>query len=449
MGKNVGGFWVSIGDSATDRLEHILDHRSGSFTKAAPISYLSEGSSALALLSICSDQVNYISIVTAGARISDLERKLQIGPVVKLNEPISTNQLIEYIPNKVKRFVNLPYDSMTAITTGTWNHLYEKTILLSKTPDQEVNKLRELLTTRSKQYRDSLPEIISFERDAFATAIDVFGSSTMRKNIISDAAAIGSAPFITRLKHRDVRQIEDQMISHDAINFPGLRSIQSAMVGAVQLANDNATLTVLNANRTTIEKTLGVDLIYYNHDREAFVLVQYKRLTGDEEPIYRPNLDKNLEKELKRMRAFKTSTSSSTANYLNFRLNDNPFFLKLCKSQSPGDWNGRMLQGMYFPLEMWDLLLKSDFVKGPKGGIRVGFNSAPRRMSNSEFTRLLEKGWIGTNVVDTNRLNDLLELLLSQDHSVVAAVQETIKNDTDYYRDQFGRFQSPSDPFAI
>lgn len=35
---------------------------------------------------------------------------------------------------------------------------------------------------------------------------------------------------------------------------------------------------VMNANRTPVERTLGVDLVYWNEQERAFVLVQYKKM---------------------------------------------------------------------------------------------------------------------------------------------------------------------------
>ncbi len=305
------------------------------------------------------------------------------------------------------------------------------------------------MKSRSTKARKALSETISFERDATATALEVFGGSTLRKKIISDTSPDNEAPFIAKLRHRDVNLIEDQQIAHDLISFPGLQALGQHLVGAVQLHTHQGTLTVINSNRTRIEKTLGVDLLYYNHACASFILVQYKRLTGNPNPVFRPNNDPNLERELERMRAFRGTSKSAASNYLSYRLNDNPFFLKLCKAQSSGDWNGRMLPGMYFPLDMWDLLMNTDYVKGPRGGQRVSFESAPRRLSNSEFTALVAKGWIGTNELDTERLNNLLVELLASNHSVVAAVQQPRSQHDDYCRDQFGRFQSADDDFAI
>jgi hypothetical protein len=37
-------------------------------------------------------------------------------------------------------------------------------------------------------------------------------------------------------------------------------------------------LTVINVNRSGVEHALGVDLVYYNHEFDSYVLVQYKRM---------------------------------------------------------------------------------------------------------------------------------------------------------------------------
>ncbi len=447
--RRAGGLWIALPYSSANRVERILIEGSGAFTKAVPRSMLVEGASVLSLLSIEAGKVNYIALVTAGSGISDIEWKVQIGPAILLEEPLSVDLLIKSIPRRVQRHVYFPDEAIASIPPGTWKNLLESVIRLTKTPQEELSRLTSLMKSRSATVRKSLSETISFERDAVATALEVFGGSTLRKKIISDASPDNEAPFISKLRHREVKFIEDQMIAHDAISFPGLQSLKQHLVGAVELYTHNGTLTVINSNRTSIEKTLGVDLLYYNHTCSSFVLVQYKRLTGKPNPVFRPNQDSNLGKELERMRAFRRESNSYNYDYLSYRLNDNPFYLKLCKAHSPGDWNGRMLQGMYFPLELWDLLIKTEYVKGPRGGQRISFESTPRRLSNSEFTALVAKGWIGTNEVDTERLNNLLVELLSNKHSVVAAVQQPKSRFNDYCRDQFGRFQSPDDEFAI
>ena len=74
------------------------------------------------------------------------------------------------------------------------------------------------------------------------------------------------------------------------------------VIGSVVLTDGNEYLTILNCNRQPLEQTLGVDLVYYSHRFDSFVLVQYKRMSeGKRGAEYRPRNDPSHEKELKRM----------------------------------------------------------------------------------------------------------------------------------------------------
>ena len=65
--------------------------------------------------------------------------------------------------------------------------------------------------------------------------------------------------------------------------------------------NERVSLTVVMANRLSLEKQLGADLIYRNEAYNSFVLVQYKAMEH-EAGTARVRLPNNqLEKELKRM----------------------------------------------------------------------------------------------------------------------------------------------------
>jgi len=122
MGKRkVGGLWISFTKSAVERIKRILNTGSGAFTKAFPISILKEGQSKLALLSTIPGQVNYISLITAGIKISDIEMKVQIGPVIEFANPLPSEQLIRSIPSQLKRHASLLDDNIETIPPGTWN----------------------------------------------------------------------------------------------------------------------------------------------------------------------------------------------------------------------------------------------------------------------------------------------------------------------------------------
>ncbi len=105
--------------------------------------------------------------------------------------------------------------------------------------------------------------------------------------------------------------------------------------------------TGVNANRTGIEKTLGVDLVYYHHSFDCFTMVQYKRMTGGEDqPVYRPDSDASYSAEIERMKQFLTCRSNdSPCDVSAYRIGENPFFFKLCEAKQEQHWS-RMLPGM-------------------------------------------------------------------------------------------------------
>jgi len=105
-----------------------------------------------------------------------------------------------------------------------------------------------------------------FERDAVASAIQAWAGHSFRKRVLREAAPSERTPvasFLSRLENVSVR--EDPQISHDQVTFPGMEVARRDLVGSIVLRNGEEYLTILNCNRQSLEQTLGVDLVYYNH----------------------------------------------------------------------------------------------------------------------------------------------------------------------------------------
>ena len=448
MGRRFGGLWISLSELSSERIINILESGTGTLTFSLPINIISRGATCLSIVSVESDEILYLAVATATAMISDLELKCQIGPVKRLNTPLKISDLIDSIAPRFRRYVSIPTYRVTTVPEKTWDTIIESLISLGNIRDNDIEELRATMDSRTESAQRSLPDAVAFERDAIATAFEIFSGGLARKAYISSSTPVPDAPFIQRLCHRDLNVIEDTMIFHDILSFPVLIALQTALVGAVKLTTQSGTLTVLNANRTRIERTLGVDLVYYNHQFNSFVLVQYKRLRGGENPVYRPTNDNSLTREIERMRAFERGMIPIEQNYRSYRLIESPFFFKLCKSQTTGDWNGRMLPGMFFPLSLWDLLMQSESVIGVHGGTAIGFDSAKRRFNNTEFIQLVKQGWIGTTNADSERINNIIVEQLDAGHSIIAAVHEP-KDSIEFVRDRYGRFASADDETAV
>lgn len=447
MRRAVGGLWFYLADLDVDRVNRIVTRGSQCFTVAIPSGLLSASRSTIALLSLSHKTIDYIAVVSVVSRSSDLEAKAQIGPVVALESQAECGKVIASMPSKFRQYVAEPTQRVVSITPKTWAALLSATLKVAGMRPDAIKTLEGSARARSVTHREALPSSVRFERDAVALALEAYGGNAARKTYISSSVPVADAPFVNSLRHTGVRMIEDSAIIHDIVSFPGLDALIPCLVGGFQLHTERGVLTVLNANRTRVERTLGVDLVYYNHEFDSFVLVQYKRMTGDASPGYRPRADRNLRKELRRMREFAVSQDPFTS-YDGYRLLRDPFYLKLCSPSAPGDWGGRMLPGMYFPIGLWDLLLASPASDGQRGGKVIGFDNAKRRFTNSQFARLLEQGWIGTVGADTVRVSDLISDQLDLGHSVIAASHEPRRLMGDYARDSQGRFAEDSDESA-
>ncbi|MCH8252161.1 MAG: hypothetical protein IID36_06890 [Planctomycetes bacterium] len=195
-----------------------------------------------------------------------------------------------------------------------------------------------------------------------------------------------------------------------------------------------------------------MDLIYYNHEFDSFVLVQYKRMVSGDNgvPQYRPDNDASHAKELQRMldaeEALRRIGQTSQTVTNTFRLCYHPFFMKLCEAKAKAALDPGLVKGMYIPLELWRRLLESPDTKGPRGGIVMSWKNCKRRLNNTEFTNLLRRGWIGSAAGQSKCLSEIIEQVLASGRMLVLAATSADQSSLDYRRDGFGRFAAEDDP---
>ena len=183
----------------------------------------------------------------------------------------------------------------------------------------------------------------------------------------------------------------------------------------------------MNANRHKIEETLGVDLIMYHHSFKSYVLIQYKRLVKDGDILsYRP-IDKSYIDEIKRMEEFQeknVTLKDATAN--DFRLNNEFFYFKLCQSQIKNPLATEMISGMYLPLSYWKILLNSDITLGERGGRLLSYSNVKRYITNTFFIELVQDGWVGSQLSDTEAVTQIIQEAIAGNRSVILANYEQI-----------------------
>ncbi len=278
-------------------------------------------------------------------------------------------------------------------------------------------------------------DVVALERDATNVVLrvgDVGPAPLLTWRPPKDGGPV--TPFLAGLARPQAASVyEDRMIERDARVFGGWERLWGDVRGVARFGRPGREhLTVFNVNRTPVERTLGVDLVYYVERYGACLLVQYKRMEREGGPAgdqlgYRP-LGRSYRAEFARMRAASLAFAEPADAVGGgmplpaYRLHAGACFFKLCPAEVIDPTSTDMLRGMYLPLDYWERLVDSPAVAGPRGGIRVTFENAGRYFNNTLFVQLAQDGWVGSRVQHARAITDYVWAALDGDHSVTLAV---------------------------
>lgn len=256
----------------------------------------------------------------------------------------------------------------------------------------------------------------ALQQDAFVMALRAFGLSPDHR-ATSLYLAEGRS---TALAGANI--MEDAVVEHDARSIPGYTLIDSDITGRAVFERGHEQLEVYTANRRHLEEVFGVDLIYLNKTRHNIVMVQYKMLERHERKgrdldwIYRPNA--KLDSQIKSMRRFSKQHQVGAHEY---RLNQETFYLKFVKRQGALDG-----AGIVIPVEHFERLRTDPSCKGPRGAVRVSYNSlGGRYLRQGSFLGLIGAGYIGATVETTTHFKTLVEEVVREGRAAVGAIQSS------------------------
>lgn len=266
----------------------------------------------------------------------------------------------------------------------------------------------------------SLHHPAKMQMDAIRLAMATYGIGMTEDPVLVEVNQ-SSDPTLRFLNTQ--RIIEDNVIDHDARSIPGFKLIQSDLTGRAVFKKGNERLEVLTANRTDLESTFRVDLIYINFTRKNVVMVQYKMLEEEgsetnKDWIFRP--DKQFYDEKKRM--LQLSTEARNKDY---RLNANPYYFKFVsrfqKNGNPG--------GFLIPLDHLNIILEDPIFKGPRGEIRISYNTLDGRyLRELDFLGLIRSGYIRIHSQDFETISALIHFVSDNSkNALVLAYQSKSK----------------------
>lgn len=419
----IGGSVVHLSDTRTTLVDEVLERPR--FTLAWPSDRPLDSVSAAIL---CADgKVRAVGRLAKGPRVTSFERRLTIDSIVQV-EPVAVSEILKLLQGKTVTPIRKSFDLEGRIPPGSWKSLLS--VLGTHFP--EIANGVSSLAVRTPAWllkRSSISTLIAEERDAVCVALDLGG---VERGALRWTPPGEPAPFLRGLESTTVG--EDTIIQNDMSVFGDWKVVAKYSVGGALFESGGHRVTVLNVNRTPLEAALGVDLIYYNHDFGAYLLVQYKRLAEEgsgtaRRLVYRPTRDKSFASEMKRMTEVGSWSGGEAAVLRNYRLNAGPCYVKFCSPKADRHLV-ELSKGMYLPLSYLALFLSSPECRGAKAGKLVSFGNIRRHLTNTQFTELCQNGWLGSRAATTGRLTELMRGGLRRSRSVMLAVGSRIPGDT-------------------
>jgi hypothetical protein len=371
-----------------------------------------EGTQPHLALIIFDGKLSLLGRAQGGSYITTVDRIVRVTEAEHIN-PITLNEIRRALPSRHQEIT----DRIGILPVRGGEEIVRVIVEMLPYAGDLIRSLQRQTAVRFP--RGAAGELLNQERDGLGLLLGLAGIG--RQIIRSWSSSQTGVPFLDGLPDRSI--LEDHLIVHDTGRFGSWLPRETGQVAWRSFTDGRRRIFVTNANRTAVEHTLGVDVVYWNEQRSSFVLVQYKKMLRQQNESrglthleYRP--DRNLGDELKRMRQVDAQCAPHAED---FRLLSMPCWLKLCDPSSRVGDPADLIKGMYFAREHFEELMRT--CRGPRGGTVITYENSTRHLSNSLFIELVQDGWIGSSGSASDQIRDLIRESISTRHSVLLGVQ--------------------------
>jgi hypothetical protein len=399
--------------SRLDTIERAIA-RADTFTDVVSAADFDLRAREVALISLDGSNLHYAALLRRGQRVATAQLRVRFTDFVSLAQ-LSIEDVAEGIGPSFARYLSeARRGAGQRLGPRTWEEVLSTVRSLRPDASRALDHLLRLRDALGRSFTGRGFETVAQEKDALALALDAFDYE--RPAVLRTWAPPHDgqpAPFLNSIGPEYL--IEDQILQNDASVFGDWAPIKRYVCGAAEFGRGRQRLTVFNVNRTSVERALGVDLLYYHHEYGSYALVQYKVMKRREikdgaKAEFRP--DQSALEQLQRMRNFMHShpDTGASMDITKYRLNPGPFVLKLCHRVVMESDSTGLLKGMYIPLDYYDLLILSGAVAGSLGGTVLTYDNVGRYWGSQLFVRLVQHGWIGSR----GTVSDAVTLALQQ-----------------------------------
>lgn len=424
------GFLLIVTDSD---LQHRYSKRlenGWKFTETILASKWQEDTLVVGFISLDGVTIQAVCLVRRGQRVATYRHSIRFYEFVRIDRPIGFDEIPDQMSQHTVRYFNsLTKNGGGLVTSAIWEELVTIVRALRPELESELDRLENATTAPTQTHNDRTLEILQMEKDAYTLAIHLAGFESRAASSYTSwsfQGTEGDSSYLHAISREPIPILEDRAIDHDAEIFPSWKKISGSVTGERVFRNENHVLSIINVNRSSVESTLGVDLIYYQHEYKSFVLVQYKRMERENGVFrYRPN-GSSYKNEIERMREFRARYSEgigAVSDISQYRLNGDAFYFKLHEGETFNPSEPGLCKGMYIPLEYWEEFIDSPSAKGQRGGINISYENIGRYLNNTDFTTLVKSGWIGSRTITTGAIENIVESLISVGRSVTVAIK--------------------------
>lgn len=368
--------------------------------------------------------ISHLCLGSRGMRAGTGIRRLNVKSITPLLTPVEITAVLDAVPGRLKNTARDRFTSGGLFTEKSFLAVVEALRSLAPETRAILDRFSLLRAERIRKISGRARESLAYQQQAVVTALSIAGLDRDELQEWSPPDEGTPSSFLDGLP--SVRLREDPMVVHDLTKVPGFDLVKSLPYNAAVFESDSERLTVVLANRLPLEEQTGTDLIYFNETYQSFVMVQYKAMERDDKEgsLFRlPSAQ--LDEEIQRMDKLLGILQACEKNDHRdgFRLNENPFFLKLCPRIVFQPDNIGLVPGMYLPLDYWKVLTTHPSLQGPKGGRRVTYENVGRHFENTDFVKLVAKAWVGTSTNQSAVLKEVIREVIETGKAVVIAVK--------------------------
>ena len=369
---------------------------------------------------------SHICLGSRGRLAGTDQRRLNMKDFHQVKPVIPTARVLQQISSRHTKKVSDRFRTGGLLSPKAFEEVVAVLSKLSPDTAPILAKYGKERLQRIANLPDAARHALAEQKEAILTAMAIAGIDKKEISGWDVPKDTLHVSFLSGLPNARLR--EDQAVVNDLSVLPGYEKIAATIHGSTVFENNKSRLTLVLANRLPLEEQTGADLIYYNETFQCFLLVQYKMMEkeGDEYVFRFPNLQ--LTEEISRMDTLLSEIAKINDDEQadGYRLNDNPFFLKICPRITFDPDHVGLSAGMYLPLDYWKRISVHPALVGPRGGSRLSYRNVRRYFDNTEFINIAIGGWVGTHTQQSSLLINVIRETIQSGRAAIIAINQEL-----------------------